>query len=152
MIYKVRPMQHIDIDKVYEIEVMAHRAPWGRGILSDCVTVGYDCRLLEVGDESSLELASYIICRYHDSVCHILNLCVLPKLQQKGLGQMLLQDVLNFPADKRTKCFVLEVRPSNIPALQLYYKLGFQQIGIKPGYYIDGESIEDAIVLEKVIK
>ena len=38
----VRAMQQTDIDSVYAIELQAHRAPWSRQILSDCVTVGYD--------------------------------------------------------------------------------------------------------------
>lgn len=45
----------------------------------------------------------------------------------------------------------LEVRPSNKAALSLYQSMGFEQAEIKPGYYIEDNKIEDAIVLKKIL-
>lgn len=146
---RVRAMQDSDIDGVYAIELAAHRAPWSRDIFSDCLSVGYDCRVLEVDGKKGVELASYIICRYHVNTCHILNLCVAPDWQGKGYGKVLLQDVLKHLDRKNIELIILEVRPSNIAALHLYKKMGFQQIGIKRDYYQDEEGVEDAIVLQK---
>ncbi len=151
MSLRVRAMQESDLDSVYAIEIAAHRAPWGRQIISDCVFVGYDCRVLEVETDSEAVIASYIICRYSEEMCHILNLCVSPLLQGKGYGGCLLQDVIDSPAQQDTVAMVLEVRPSNLTALRLYKKMGFYQLGIKQGYYRDEDSIEDAIVLKKMI-
>lgn len=152
MTLRVRPMLSDDIDKVCAIELAAHRAPWSRDIISDCVFVGYDCRVLEIDNGAEVELASYIISRYNDNVCHVLNLCVATALQGKGYGQLLLQNVIDLPQKPETESVLLEVRPSNAPALRLYQKMGFQQIGIKRGYYRDVENIEDAVVLQKQIK
>ena len=144
-------MQNSDIDSVYAIETVAHRAPWSREILSDCVFVGYDCRVLEVDNvtEMGVELASYVISRYTDNICHILNLCVATALQGKGYGQLLLQNVIDSPTKPAIDLVILEVRPSNKVALRLYEKMGFQQVSTKRGYYRDGLSIEDAVVLHK---
>ncbi len=149
MSLRVRAMKNADIDRVYAIELIAHRAPWSRNILSDCVFVGYDCRVLEIKNETKVELASYMICRYNDNICHILNLCVAPALQGRGYGQMLLQDVIDSPAQPTVESFLLEVRPSNAAALRLYQKMGFQQVGLKPGYYRDEQGVEDAVLLQK---
>ena len=146
----VRPMQALDVDKVYAIELAAHRAPWSSNILSDCVLVGYDCRLLEIGSLEEPELASYIISRYSESVCHVLNLCVAPALQGNGYGKILLQNVIDNPLQPDISLFYLEVRPSNAPALRLCEKMGFNQIGIKEGYYQDENGIEDAFILQKL--
>jgi ribosomal-protein-alanine N-acetyltransferase len=142
-------MQDSDVDGVYAIELAAHRAPWSRDIFSDCLLVGYDCRVLEVDSKEGVELAGYIICRYHVNTCHILNLCVAPHLQGRGYGKILLQDILKHRERKNIEVIVLEVRPSNTAALHLYKKMGFQQIGIKRDYYQDEEGIEDAVVLQK---
>lgn len=151
MVFDVRAMQKDDIDSVYAIELVAHRAPWTRKILSDCVAVGYDCRVLVIkkDNHADVELASYIICRYHDAICHVLNLCVAPALQRQGYGQLLLQHVIDLPAKPGIESMLLEVRPSNFAALALYQKIGFHQVAVKRGYYRDEPNIEDAIVLQK---
>lgn len=145
----VRAMQDNDIDNVYAIELVAYRAPWSREIISDCVFVGYDCRILEIVNDSDVKLAGYVICRYHEFTCHVLNLCIAPSLQGKGHGHFLLQQVIDFPTKLGIDTILLEVRLSNKGAQHLYQKMGFQQIAIKHGYYRDDETIEDAIVLEK---
>lgn len=142
---QVRGMQLNDIDTVYAIELVAHIAPWSREILHDCVLVGYDCRVLEVDNT----LASYVINRYYENICHVLNLCVAPASQNKGYGRFLLQNVIDSLKDTDFSTVLLEVRPSNAAALHLYRKMGFRQVGIKKDYYSEGPELEDAIVLQK---
>ena len=43
----------------------------------------------------------------------------------------------------------LEVRPSNLAAIRLYQSMGFEQIGIRRGYYQAPDGREDAIVLRR---
>ncbi|MBA3535130.1 MAG: ribosomal protein S18-alanine N-acetyltransferase [Tatlockia sp.] len=149
---KTRPMQQGDIDSVYAIETASHRAPWSREILSDCVLVGYDCRVLELKEKKQKQIIGYVICRHSLTVCHILNICISPFNQGKGYGTLLLKSVLDSLSSKQNiNSVILEVRPSNLAALALYKKFGFQEDTIKKGYYINGESFEDAIVLKKTI-
>jgi [ribosomal protein S18]-alanine N-acetyltransferase len=151
MTTNIRPMQQEDIDSVYAIELSAHRAPWSRDILSDCVLVGYDCRVLELITDGTRQLAGYIICRYASDICHILNLCVALSQQRQGYGGMLLQSVLNSLRKLSVSTVILEVRPSNVAAIALYEKFGFLQDTIKTGYYKDETGEEDAILLKKVM-
>ncbi len=149
MAAKIRPMKPADVDRVYEIELSTHLAPWSRDILSDCVSVGYDCRVIEVKLRGKKRILGYIISRYSFNICHILNLCIASSAQRKGLGKLLLRDLLNSINKTVVKSVILEVRPSNPAALSLYEKFGFQQDSIKPGYYKDIKGEEDAILLKK---
>ncbi|CEK10926.1 ribosomal protein S18-alanine N-acetyltransferase [Legionella hackeliae] len=151
MICEIRPMQQSDIARVYEIEQLSHRAPWSRDILSDCVLVGYDCRVLEVMMMSSKQIVGYIICRRNFNICHILNLCVAVAEQRKGYGEKLLEALLHSLANSDSDTVILEVRPSNKAALKLYKKFGFEEDIIKKGYYQDEHGEEDAILLKKII-
>ncbi len=149
MTIRVRAMQLSDIDSVFAIEIAAHQAPWTRDILRDCVALHYDCHVIEIDNASEVKLAGYIICRSHENSCHVLNLCIATALQGKGYGQYLLKNRLDALQATPIDSVTLEVRRSNLSAMHLYQKLGFEKVRIKRGYYRDGQSIEDAIVLKK---
>lgn len=148
----IRSMQLSDIDSVYAIEKLAHRAPWSREVLSDCVSVGYDCRVLEFTVNDTQQIVGYIICRQSNNVCHILNLCVALSHQGKGYGKFLLQTMLDaLSGNPAINTVILEVRPSNVAAIALYEKFGFHQDAVKKGYYNDDHGLENAILLKKVL-
>jgi ribosomal protein S18 acetylase RimI-like enzyme len=71
----------------------------------------------------------------------ILNLAVAPADRRRGVARKLLEAEL---ARGRNTWF-LEVRASNAPALELYKDVGFQQVGVREGYYHD--PVESAIVM-----
>ena len=148
----VRSMRLADLDKVYVIECAAHKSPWSLSILRDCINLGYDCRVLEETDADSNQMIGYIICRYREDSCHILNLCIASTAQGKGYGQYLLEMMLKSLQKNSIKTVLLEVRPSNKKALDLYTKSGFEQAGTKRGYYRDSLGTEDAIVLKKILR
>lgn len=153
MILNIRRMKESDIDNVYSIETNVHISPWSRGILRDCVLVGYDCRVLEIGNGENSILGGYIISRISDNNCHILNFCIAKPLQSKGLGRKLIQTVLySLSKFSHIQSVVLEVRPSNFSAIHLYKSLGFEEAEIKKGYYKDANSVEDAILLKKTLR
>ena len=87
------------------------------------------------------------------NTCHILNFCIAKPIQSKGYGRKFLEAFL-FSLSNHLKLdsVVLEVRPSNGIALDLYYSLGFEQIELKKGYYVDQNKTEDAIVLQKILR
>ena len=86
---------------------------------------------------------------------HLLNITVSPKLRKLGLGARMMAAIEGVAAQQKMPRIILEVRPTNEPALMLYQKLGYEQIGIRKGYYpASGETgiREDAIVMAKSIK
>jgi len=58
-----------------------------------------------------------------------------------GIGEALLKEALRAMAEYYSvkECY-LEVRVSNLPAISLYKKLGFEVERIIKGYYADGEN------------
>lgn len=153
MTYNIRRMIESDIDEVYEIEADVHITPWNKGILRDCVLVGYNCLVLEVKIDDHWVLGGYIICRHSNHFCHILNFCIAKPLQSQGYGRKFLQELLNFLTSfNDIEHVILEVRPSNNAALRLYESMGFKQTEIKRDYYKDNDKIEDAILLKKDLR
>ena len=142
--YLVRPLAESDLDRVLEIELQAYPHPWTRGIFADCLRVGYECWGLQVGTQ----LAGYCILTHAAGECHLLNLCVAPQWQRRGLGSILLTHGVRLAVLHGCEKMFLEVRPSNEAGYQLYRKNGFRIVGERPGYYTAGEGREDAIVMQ----
>jgi ribosomal-protein-alanine N-acetyltransferase len=65
-----------------------------------------------------------------------------------GFGRRLLAPLLDRAAASGLGEAFLEVRPSNLAAIRLYQRLGFEQIGVRRGYYQAPDGREDAIVLK----
>jgi [ribosomal protein S18]-alanine N-acetyltransferase len=74
----------------------------------------------------------------------LLNIAVKRSFQNEGLGSYLLQHCLDTVADTAV-CLFLEVRASNLPAIELYRKSGFEQIGQRRAYYHSSYAREDAL-------
>lgn len=77
----------------------------------------------------------------------VLNLAIHPGHRRQGIARALLASAFARSPGR----WFLEVRASNEGALECYRKLGFQNVGIRPGYYRteDGNSPEEGIVMEK---
>jgi len=79
----------------------------------------------------------------------LLNLAVLPASRRGGVGRALLARAEEDAAEQGAARFFLEVRRDNAAAIGLYLGHGWEQVGIRKGYYsADGA---DAIVLSKVL-
>ncbi len=77
---------------------------------------------------------------------HILNISVDPAEQKQGVGRKMLEHLISIARGKAESVF-LEVRPSNIHAIALYEDMGFNEIGVRKGYYPAEHGREDAIML-----
>jgi ribosomal-protein-alanine N-acetyltransferase len=141
--YQVRRLVEEDLDRVMEIELGVYPHPWTRGIFSDCLKVGYECWGLQAGSV----LAGYCIFTYAAGESHLLNLCIAPQWQRRGLGRLLLEHGVRTVIGYGCQSMFLEVRPSNPGAYDLYRQYGFRVVGERPGYYTAGEGREDAIVM-----
>lgn len=141
----LRRLETDDLDRVMAIETRAYPHPWTRGIFSDCLRVGYDCWGLQAG----AELAGYAIFNHAAGECHLLNLCIAPEWQSRGLGATLLGHCIRTATAYGCESMFLEVRPSNPAGLRLYQSHGFEVIGERPGYYTAGKGREDAIVMRR---
>jgi len=77
----------------------------------------------------------------------MMNLAVAPEYRRLGVGEKLVTQLVKRLRDNQATCLTLEVRESNIPAIALYRKMGFTEVGRRPNYYHNPK--EDALILRK---
>ncbi len=73
------------------------------------------------------------------------SLAVDPEYRRQGIATILLIKLLNAIKKRGVSFIVLEVRPSNKPAIALYKSFGFQIVEREKDYYLD----EDAWIMAK---
>ena len=142
---QIRSMMEIDLPDVAGIEQQSYAFPWSENIFRDCLRVGYTCRALELAGQ----VIGYGVMSLGAGEAHILNVCVRDEFRNLGFGRRLLEHLLERAAASGVAEAFLEVRPSNLAAIRLYQRLGFEQIGIRRGYYQAPDGREDAIVLKR---
>lgn len=140
----VRPMTHDDLEAVGRIEQQSYGYPWSTGIFRDCLLAGYHCVVVEKDGE----LHGYGILSVAAGEAHVLNVCVAPAFRRRGSGLALLRQLITEARGARVKRMFLEVRPSNLAAINMYKGMGFATIGRRRDYYrAPDDRREDALVL-----
>jgi ribosomal-protein-alanine N-acetyltransferase len=145
-------MTPADVDAVLSIEQAVQAYPWTRGNFIDALKHGYICRVAEEllaghPDEDRGEIRGYAILMPAVDEAELLNIGVAAAQQRKGLGRMILNEMLQTARAMNMKRVFLEVRPSNVAAIALYRRTGFDLIGARRGYYQDANGSEDALVM-----
>ena len=141
----LRPMDESDLTDVICIEEQVYGFPWTRQIFSDCMRVGYSCWVFI----KRSRLVGYAILSVAAGEAHLLNICIDPKHQGEGLGEQFILELFEIAKELGADNVFLEVRPSNTPAVVLYRKLGFRQIGQRKNYYPAQTGREDAWVYSR---
>ncbi|MBN4960053.1 ribosomal protein S18-alanine N-acetyltransferase [Stenotrophomonas maltophilia] len=139
----LRALRESDLNAVMAIELRGYPFPWTRGIFIDCLRAGYPGLAME---RDGL-LVGYGVLSIAADEAHVLNICIDPLAQSRGLGRQLLRAMVQLAADRGAQRVFLEVRPSNTPALALYHSEGFNEIGRRPRYYPAAQGREDAVVM-----
>lgn len=143
---QVELMNKSHIDGIMEIEKDSFAIPWSRAA---------------VEKELSNNLAIYAVVKENDKVVgyggmwhvvnegHITNIAVHKDYRRKGIGNIIVNKLIEIAEEKEMIGLTLEVRKSNLPALELYKKNGFKLEGIRPEYYEDNK--EDAYIMWKYL-
>ncbi|AWH24160.1 ribosomal protein S18-alanine N-acetyltransferase [Stenotrophomonas sp. YAU14D1_LEIMI4_1] len=139
----LRALRENDLNAVMAIEVRGYPYPWTRGIFLDCLRAGYPGLAME---QDGL-LIGYGVLSLAADEAHVLNICIDPLVQSRGLGRQLLRALVEMARNRGAQRVFLEVRPSNTPALRLYHSEGFNEIGRRPRYYPAAQGREDALVM-----
>src|SRR5437879_647811 len=95
-----RPMCEADLERVIEVEQASYEFPWTIGIFRDCLRIGYECHVCE-GPPGQSDLIGHGIMSIAAGECHLLNICIHPDWQQRGLGRQLVEFLLNVAGNKR---------------------------------------------------
>ena len=138
-----RPMQLKDVAVVSQIESSLFPDPWPAA--SFAAEVNDESISFPFVVENENGIAGYTICWYYHQELHIGNIAVRMEDQGKGIGRYLLEEIFRFFNEFKTA--YLEVRESNIKAINLYKQAGFEPAYRRKKYYRNGE---DALVMVKL--
>lgn len=78
---------------------------------------------------------------------NITNVVIAPEARNQGIGTAMLRHLMAEGDQEGLTAYTLEVRVSNVAAIHVYEKLGFESAGIRPGFY--EKPVEDAIIYWK---
>lgn len=160
------PMQPSDMRAVMALEAISHSHPWTQGNFLDSLTAGHWAYCIRPGagtstaDDGSASAANvpnlWGYCILYPAVdeLHLLNITIDPALRRNGIGSRVMQAVEGIASQQRMSRIILEVRPSNIPAVKLYEHMGYTIIGLRREYYPADAATgkrEDAGVMAKSI-
>ncbi len=140
----LRVMTPEDVPEVAAIEREAFSDPWSEAGFASELTQSYALYLT-----AHLKTDSAIVgyCGFLQSMeeAEIVNVAVREDCRGRGIGYRMLLDLMERGRDRGVRYFTLEVRRSNEPALRLYEKLGFVQVGFRKDFY--EKPAEDAFIL-----
>ena len=128
------------IDSVVEIENTCFSNPWSSEDLTAQIDNETSHFLVALIDD---KVVGYMGLQIFSGEGYVTNVAVLPEYRGQGIAQTLINEQMKNKMDFIT----LEVRESNIPAIRLYEKTGFKNVGIRPNFY--SNPTENAIIMTR---
>ena len=143
----ILPMASAHVGRIAALETANFSLPWDeasiRGELENPLS------LWLVAEDGAGTVLGYVGSQTVFEDADILNVCVDPAARRRGVADALMRELERQLIPRGAERITLEVRASNFPALRLYEKLGYAQVGLRKGYY--EKPREDALILQKQI-
>ena len=139
-------MREENLESVLEIERSSFPRPWSRDHFLEELRLPFSKILLAWSKrQDAFTLVGYI-CRWLTAgELHVLNVTVHPEWRCRSIGRRLMEEVLIEARGAGARRALLEVRRRNLPAIVLYERAGFRNVGMRPNYYGPGQ---DALLME----
>lgn len=139
----IRDMTAADVNAVLAIEQAVQPYPWTLGNFNDALQAGYVARVVVSDDETQ----GFMVWFPLPDEAELLNIGVAAAHQRQGVARALLADMLTTARSQNRQRVFLEVRVSNLPAIELYCRTGFAVAGERRNYYKNASGSEDALVM-----
>ncbi|CAN7153110.1 ribosomal protein S18-alanine N-acetyltransferase [Phyllobacterium sp. LjRoot231] len=151
--FVVEALLRADAPHLADIHAGTFRQPWSEddfhALIADDNVFGFIAR--EEGNRRARP-GGFVLARLILDEAEILTIAVAPQSQRKGLGHALMDATLRYLHNARASMLFLEVDELNIPALALYRRLGFKQVGKRPGYYETAAGRSAALTMRRDLK
>lgn len=141
---EIREMRTEDLGQVAEIERQIFSMPWSEEGFAESLKQDYTLYLAAVWDG---RVIGYCGMSQSFEEAEITNVAVEEKGRGQGIAERMLRELLRRGKEKGISRYVLEVRFGNAAARRLYEKLGFEDLGIRKGFY--ERPMEDAVIMVK---
>ncbi len=139
----IERMKESHVAAVAALEKLCFADPWSIASIASELKNPLSLWLVAVEGDA---LCGYIGSQSVMGESDMMNVAVHPDHRRKGVGEKLVLALCQELAKENTS-LALEVRASNAPAIALYEKLGFVQVGLRKNYYRNPK--EDALILKK---
>lgn len=129
-------MRPADLPEVMEVDAACLPRPWSEAVWREEVQSPLGCYLVV---EEKGAISGQIGVKHVTGELHVMTLAVRPEHRRRGRARALIEEALEvYPEASRV---YLEVRPENFAARNLYRSLGFEETGLRRGYYDDGDAV-----------
>ena len=138
-----RLMLESDLDAVIKLVQGAGDFAWSpQNIQQSFMSVHDESFVLSMTDKP--ELLGYAVIHSVLDESHLLNIAIRKDQQGRGLGSIFLKELIAHVRQRNQASLALEVRATNMRAISLYEKYGFQKDGVRTAYYKAADGREDA--------
>lgn len=144
--FTIRKMTADDIPAILAVETDVFTTTWSEQAFIDEYNNPLTTYLLLCNSENVIGYAGFWLVV---DEAQITNVAIKHDWQGLGLGRELMQALIKEARKLKALSISLEVRASNLVAQNLYISLGFQEVGIRPGYYLDNK--ETALLMQLTI-
>lgn len=141
---EIKQMTKDHIPDIVELEKACFSDPWSENAFHYELTNPLSLWLVA---EDGGRVLGYVGSQAVLGEADMMNLAVREDCRRLGIGRKLVEALVAALKEKNSRILMLEVRVSNEPAIKLYEKLGFVQVGRRPNYYFKPR--EDALILRK---
>ena len=136
------------IAEINELEKLCFSLPWSRQALISQLPDDMHMFIAAIGDDG--QVLGYVGMMYVLDEGYISNVAVSPEHRRLGIADALINALIDRANEKDLSFVTLEVRKSNVPAIELYIKNGFSEVGRRKNYYT--KPTEDAILMTRFHK
>lgn len=143
--FAIVPMTARHLDDVLQIERQVFSDPWSVVSFQSELAENRLAVLRVAVDYADGSVLGYFVSWFVEDEVHLGNVAVGPGRQGRGVGQALLDHLVEEAREREALFISLEVRESNLTAQRLYLRNGFRPVAIRRRYYPDNR--EDAIVM-----
>lgn len=138
-----------DLAQMADIHALSFARPWNEADIDRLLAgKGVKSFVARIEGEASAGAVGFIITRIAADEAEIISIATNPARRRKGIARELLHAAIRELQRDRIARLFLEVDEKNTPALGLYRKLGFRQVGQRKGYYGSGKDASSALVME----
>ena len=141
---KIITMTQTHVPQVAALEALCFSDPWSEKSVASELTNPLAYWLVAVKEE---RVAGYVGSQTVLDETDMMNIAVHPDFRRQGIAEDLVDALVAALREKGSHCLTLEVRESNAPAIRLYEKMGFEQVGLRKNYYRNPR--ENALILRK---
>ena len=144
---EIKKMTTSHIEEIAKLEKECFSSPWSEDGLKTELNNNFARFFVAFSGD---EIAGYIGSHNVLGEVYITNVAVFPEFRRNGVGKALVEFLVNKMKEENAEFVTLEVRKSNLSAISLYEKCGFQNVGERRKFY--EKPVEDAILMTYFIK